>query len=428
MGLQSRKPLSAHKIGFTMAHKIIKELNLSPIAEKLEKIKLLDKKGIASFSGGVPDYDELSTVILTSINIDEIIPETEKIRIVNRAIISAASKGKITEKSILGEINKEENLYLSLIQDDYIIVSSLSIKYSHELSRIFDGGITSTFSNYLPKKFNQSLVNEKLELKEIKSIPRTYTRVRIRTKGRSILEAGERALNFLDFIRGIWNFSVNLKTYSIKTYGNCEPINKIRLGPFHTIHKTTGKLSSDTFWYDKKYLENKNIRIKEKEFVKIKRDEKYIRKQFKKISYNKELENAFIRYANALDETEYEAMFLKLWSLLELLTNTLKRKYDVTICRAVFMYEEIIYHKQILEHLRNYRNQSVHMDIRSDQIEALVFQLKRYVERLFLFHINNAGSFTSFEEAGEFLDLSTDKVVLQKRIKLLNKALHFRNK
>ncbi len=409
-----------------MAKKIIKDLDLIPITEKLDRIKVVDENGGVVFKGDIPDFDELSAVILTSISTDEVIPEIEKTKIVNRAIISSASKGKITEKSLLDEINREENAYLNLPQKDYIIASSLSILYSEALSRITENGITLTFSNFLPRKFNLKPIEEKLKTKEIKSIPVKYTRVRIRTKGRTILEAGERSLNYLDFIRGIWNLSINLGKYSRKTYGKLDPVNNIRLGPFHTIHQVSGSLASDTFWFDTNFIENKHIKTNEKQSTKIKRDEKYIRRQLKKTSYQTELIKAFIRYSNALDETEYESMYLKLWSILELLTNTLKRSYDVTIRRSLFMYKEIIYHKQILEHLRNYRNQAVHKGSSSDQIEILVFQLKRYVERLFLFHINNAGNFNSLEEASEFLDSSTDVTVLRKRIKLLKKALNFR--
>lgn len=411
-----------------MATKINDRFNLNLIAEKLENIKIVNKDGSVGFQGLIPDYEELATVIYTSIKFDSDVPETVRIKIIDRAITSAARKDKITEKSLLKEINIAENNYLQQPLQSYILVTSLSIKFFERLSRIQLDDNIITFSQRLPKHFSQDSLQEKITLGEIENVPLNYSVVKVRVKGRSEVEAAEKAFEAIDFLRGIWNFSLNLKTFSRTSFNTIEPINKIRLGPFHTLHQANGKLASDLIWYDTRYVEEKYLKSLENDWAKIRKEELRIRKGIKKISYSEDLKNALIRYANALDETDFESSYLKLWALLESLTGTNKRSYDETIKRTVFLYKEKAFHSQILEHLRTYRNLSVHSDKTSVHIERLVFQLKRYVEKLLLFHLNNAGKFTSIIEAGSFLDISTNPEELGKKIKWLKDALTFQER
>ncbi len=130
-------------------------------------------------------------------------------------------------------------------------------------------------------------------------------------------------------------------------------------------------------------------------------------------------------YVKALDQRDFNSTFLSLWSLLERLTNTLLDNYKVTVRRAVFLFKDREFHRQILNHLRSYRNRAVHAGEKTDEIEAPVFQLKFYVEQLIFFHIYNTLGFLSMREAAEFLDLPPDASVLKGKIKLFQKAVRF---
>ena len=65
--------------------------------------------------------------------------------------------------------------------------------------------------------------------------------------------------------------------------------------------------------------------------------------------------------------------------------------YENTIRRAVFLYhkDERYYNGQILKHLMHYRNRVVYAGYETDEIELLLYQLKRFVERLFLTTISS---------------------------------------
>jgi hypothetical protein len=140
----------------------------------------------------------------------------------------------------------------------------------------------------------------------------------------------------------------------------------------------------------------------------VREDERDVRASLARSAYRESLEDALRRYTRALDLFQWEVAFLGLWGLLETLTGTKPHdSHDLTMRRASFLYPdpEREVHFQTLTHLRHYRNRSVHGGESSATIEAYLYQLKRYVEQLLLFHLTNSYGFGSVEQAGEFLGL-----------------------
>jgi hypothetical protein len=64
----------------------------------------------------------------------------------------------------------------------------------------------------------------------------------------------------------------------------------------------------------------------------------------------------------------------------------------------------------------------------SGKVEMLLFQLKRHVEYLLLYHVYNVHEFTSIEEAAELFYLPVNTSILRNRIKLMTKAMGFLKK
>jgi hypothetical protein len=237
-------------------------------------------------------------------------------------------------------------------------------------------------------------------------------------------EAVEKMLDAIDLLRGIWNLHIN-DSMVLSFGGRKKPINQITLGALHTLHDKNGEKVDSLFWYepehckDNKKVDFSNNSYKTLEFT------KNVRKALRKNSYGKDVESAIIRYVRALDSQDYNAVFLKLWSILEGLTHTLKDSYDKTIRRAVFPYADREYHRQVLEHLRQYRNRSVHLGSGENDIDVHVYQLKSYVEQLLRFHISNHFKFESMEDAAKLMDLQPDKETLKKQIELFRVGIKF---
>jgi hypothetical protein len=79
-----------------------------------------------------------------------------------------------------------------------------------------------------------------------------YRTVKIRTNGRSIFEATDKALDAINFLRGLWTLFATFGSWKIYFGGvpKRQPIGVIRTGPIHTLHGLNGKPAADTYWYE----------------------------------------------------------------------------------------------------------------------------------------------------------------------------------
>jgi hypothetical protein len=391
-----------------------------PVLKKIESARKVRSDGKVIFEGW--EFREYVTVVHSMLDFPENMPEETSRSAVSKAIFTAGEKGEITTKSLLAEVNKLEHKYQSQPTEKYVLATSISIDSSLKLKRIRVGNTTITFEKQLPAKFRTEIekVAKDVENQLFASAPTDYLYVRIYTSARSIPQAANQALDTLDFVRGIWNWTLNMR-HSIRSTlgGKPKPINEIILGPFHTLHKPDGALIGDMWWWEPSYLGAITpFSFKKEELEKVDESFKYVRKIFKTHNYPQLIQNAFIRYARALDERVWTTAFLKLWSILELLTatNTSRANYDTTKERVAFLYAERDYHMQALQHLREYRNSAVHFDKSNSAMETYLYQLKNYVEYLFRFHLSKKYKLESIQDVAEFLSLPYDDKILKNQI------------
>lgn len=193
------------------------------------------------------------------------------------------------------------------------------------------------------------------------------------------------------------------------------------LGPVKTLHKPNGELASDTaFWYDDDYVEPIRALNIKRDWSRLKSFEKKIRSKLSKHSYKQEVEDSVGRYVRGLDSPDWNSSFIKLWGLLEALTATSpKDSHEVSVKRVLFVQRDRHYQKQVLTHLRNNRNASIHSGQEAEEIETILYQLKNYVEALLRFHIGNIYKFNSIEDSAEFMDLPPEVPDLEKEIETL---------
>lgn len=401
-------------------------IDLDFLTNKLEEIKVVKDNGV-SF-GGFP-FDDIASVIKFEFQSAKI-SEIDENRIVSEAILAVARKERITKKSLSGEVHRKEAEFLAKIPQKYILATTLTCQYFKEIRTVRLANVSLTFNHKLPINFTKHQDNDKLLEFVPELTPKFSTATKISLKARSEYEAIERALEAVDFLRGIWNYILNRQIYKKISFGNRKPINNIRLGPVHTLHHPNGNLASSQFWYEPDYYKDTGRPFKRIDWNWLKKEEKYIREVINLSSYGTDLSKAFVRYTKAMDTNDYDATFLKLWALLEFLTDTDGSNYEKTIQRTVFIfaqkdkYREL--NKQILQHLRLHRNRAIHTSHSPDDIVSYSFQLKRFVEYLLTFHIHHERKFASIEEAGNFLDLSQEVGELQTKINLLNFAVRYR--
>lgn len=397
--------------------------DLNVIAREFEKIKNI-KNGKATFTAF--RFEDFITVLQTSLDFADGIPDVEKRGLVVKSVFECANRGEITRESLLKYINIVEQQFLKISFIDYNILTSISIKYLTKLNNIRINKNNIRFLPNTPSKYDQQKIKNRLNKEGRKIPPYDYTKVIISSRGRSYSEAVNSALDSFEFIRGIWNFLVNRLVSRQIAPGSFNPVNPILLGPIHTLHKKNGQLVSDDYWYEPFFNEKIKIYDLNKQFEYIKSEEAVIRKKIRNLKYGEDIKRAFMRYNNALDYQDPNYTLLNLWSILEFLTSSSRGRYDQTISRTLFRYNDIDLARQVLEHLRDVRNRIVHSNEKDDRARYLVFQLKKFVEDMFLFHIHSKYHFNSLDEAAQLLDLSPDRKILKERIKLFKYARNYR--
>ena len=406
-----------------------KDYNPEKLVKLIDEAAIVAQDGSVSYSGfGIDEYRILLGGML---ELNKHVPDIEKKRIRIKACFNAPD-GKITKDNLLKYINKLESEYLSqpIIEFRLLTGISLSRHINVPLHRINGASISINpkLSKRMMSQRAQSLESAKRSI--IGSYPHSYADVLVTVKARSPHEAAQSALDSLDFLRGMWNFSENRRLITRNSYsGKQKPVNSILLAPIHTLHLQDGSPASESWWYEPNYLEPTALFTRQAEFDEVLKFTQSFRKHLSRSHYQSELIAITLRYARALDTRDLNDAFLKLWGVLETLTGTGlgNTTYKEVVRRAAFIvpHRDYDYSLQVLTYLKDFRNKFVHAGSESDEIESLLFLLKRYVEFLLEFHLGNGFRFKSIIDACEFMDLPSGKKILNQRIKVLNFAKKF---
>jgi hypothetical protein len=353
--------------------------------------------------------------------------------IIYQSVFAVGHLDEMTPDALIAEINRRERDFWRQEERRFVLTTSISVKPPNPLANASVLGHRITFSRHLPKRFAREHAKVRDwgrkdifgEPPNLWSLVKGYSPVRVSVRARSDFEAYEKAMGALDLLRGIWNLRLNKAARS--SSGKRNPVNVLQLGPLHSLHEPDGKLATDRYWYDENYVEPlKSLNLRNKLDV-LYRFEKSVRKYLSKSPYREDLEDAIRRYTRVLDSREWNSAFVQMWSLLEYLTATSEDPNKVTMKRALFLWhkDERESHRQVLKHLMTYRNRAVHAGYTSEAIETHLFQLKRYVERVLLFHIFSAPAFASIGKAAEFMQLPPGLPELRRRRRLIERALRY---
>jgi hypothetical protein len=392
------------------------------VVARLEEITNRSDSGKVSFTGF--EYSELKVLFNTMIEVDEKVPEIAKQGLIRSAIVRAAERGPISPRTLIAEVCKQENKYFKKPFERFRLLTSISFSPFCEVPRfVFEGShiVVNAKSTLIEKKGRDEILKTATRSLGGK-LPNDYVRLSTSVQARSPHEAADLALWRLDFVRGIWNLWNNRGRHFRWSSGERKPVNQIVLGPVHTLHEQNGNLATDSWWYEPQYqgpIARFNSPNNIEHMVKFTEN---FRMHYRKSKYPSDIVEAVVRYVRALDSSDWQDSFLRLWGVLELLTGTQTDNYKVTIRRAAYMFAERDYSFQILSHLRDQRNRIVHAGTAPNDVESLMYQVKRYVEQLIQFHLGNAFRFESIADAAEFMDLPNDTKQIEKKIDKLTFA------
>src|SRR5262249_49148174 len=205
----------------------------------------------------------------------------------------------------------------------------------------------------------------------------------------------------------------------------------VHLGPVHTLHLLDGApATEEMYWYDPQFSQEQKLFKNDSRWVKIEKNRRKAMPRLVTLPYRRDIVSLILRYVEALDQVNPDIGLLEMWSLLERMTDTIGANYDETIKRATWIYvdQERGLVKEMLESLRNYRNQYVHAARGSEDADQTAHLVKSFVDPHLMRLIFNAFKVKSVDEYGEALSLPTDVAVLEQRFRRLGMALRGKRK
>jgi len=181
------------------------------IATNLNRLKITNPDGSVSFRFYDIDiyYDDLLMLIETHHQFPSDIPDVERRRIVTEAIRSTATEAEITGYSLKANLHKSINGFRNKDTSDYVMITCLSMKYPRNLETLNFDQADFVFSPSLPQNFARENLQRFQVIQPLTDLLPGSTMVRVKVSARSHFEAYHKAVDSLDFLRGIWNYRVN---------------------------------------------------------------------------------------------------------------------------------------------------------------------------------------------------------------------------
>ena len=330
----------------------------------------------------------------------------------------------LTPDTFLDAINRTLTEKLAVREDKYVLLTSMSLDLDGmpQTQTILDCNIKLHTCSY-PRRFNSRAALLSEHHVRVADTPPNYTRVTAEVRAKSDSAAFGKAMRAVDVLRALLCLMGNSRMHFSIGSPSPEPINVIRLGSRHTVHTADGASARDGLWYEPGFVPTQLHRFSKPEVVT--KNYRWALRRIGRSRYREALISSLLRFVRALDQSDHNVAFLRLWSALETLTTPGVADYDKLVRRSAFLFKENAYHRQVLEHLREYRNASVHAGEESERARTHCFQLQMYYVNAAWFYIRNALRFSSLESANEFLDMPPDQAELKRRSAMIRRAIRF---
>lgn len=391
---------------------------------RLKKVIVFTDKGKVSPAN--IKFDFYTSILNSMIELKEYIPEQIKNDIIYITVTSLFKNNKLSAESFIKMADDLFVAYLKSEQKSYYLTTSISFDNRLEVRSSTIKTCKIDFLKKLPAKL--SLERKKVLDNQHTMVgckyPYNYLNVRVKTSGRSIYEAAEKALEAINIYRGIWNFNYNRRVNFSITDPN-KPLNRLLLGPIHTLHHIDYNLATEQYWYEPDYSRSYGTIKQSEDFKQFYQFKNKTFGRIRRSGLQKIVENLLIQYTNAFDSKDSDSTFIKLWNVLENLTISKDEKTKNIITRTLFLSKDPDLSKLTLTHLRGHRNTYAHSGSSKQDSTIAVFQLKEFVDGIILFVIENKFNLKTKDDLKNFLDHPRNPPRLQEKIDLAKKAMRY---
>jgi len=406
----------------TMAIKWKEKFEPSHVIDRISSVRTYSEDGKFSYSGFV--VDECMPTLHSMLKFPPAATEIDQETLVWRALNRAGKE--LTPESFLRAANEELKERLRTNEVTHSVLTSISISPNKLLKSInLLGCKIQLLDGDFPRKFRPHRSNLIKEYRaDISETPSSYCKIVATVRAKSPGAAFHKAMRSVDLMRSLMCLMSNPRMQITMGTVSHEAVNVVRLGGHHTVHLADGKSAREGYWYEP-YFKPKSPHKPDKPDI-MSKNIRWATRRINNSSFGKSMVSSLLMFVRGLDLHDHNAAFLKVWGALEMLTTPNQADYDKLIRRSVFLFKEVEYQRQVLEHLRMYRNANVHAGEESENAKIHCYQLQTFYSAIIWFCIRNGSNFNSLEDLGGFLDLPPEPVALDLRLKQIRKAIKFR--
>ncbi|WP_278441055.1 hypothetical protein [Pseudomonas oryzihabitans] len=404
-----------------------KKLNPAFILNRYEKVITVLPDGKISY--GLEKF-ELDTLLFTMIDFGGLYRTHNAQDFMSSALEACAIEKDFSKDFFIKSLNVEVRKHLSVPEIEYVLSSSVSISKSLPIQNIeINGARVVSCGGDFPEEFRtREVFYPHWDFKD-PPFSEDHCAVLVFVRNKHWADAFEQALDALDLVRGIFCLHFNPDSQiSFSGRMGAQAENKLALGGMHCLHNADGSLAVvNNYWFERGYVKTKAFATSDKNMEAAVEKFKYISGCLAKHKDGVLLRQSILRYVRALDNSDKNSTVLQLWTTLENLAGRNDAGADGIVERCSFIMGDREYHRQALEHLRQYRNENMHAGVSLERPDWHCLQLQRYFRYLIYFYLSDMENFPQIDDANRFLDLSDKKEKLLKEIDIRNKALDFLN-
>ena len=309
----------------------------------------------------------------------------------------------------------------------YTLITSIGLHSTCLPRRRSVNGCVLNFSKDVPRKYassRQQLLDKHTIKNRSLSDEKDFTYISVSLEAPNYPTAFMKAMKAVDLVRSILQLQVqkNRDFLAFDKQQEFPSDSVLKLGLTHTLHLPNGKSAWDGMWYEQNQSNHVAIRINNFATVDLRLGKWLSLISDKDIKYRNFLHTCFVSYISALDQSEQEFRFMKLWLTLELITGADDAK--TLIKMASFFYQDRAVEKAILQSLREARNVNVHVGVKPPNVELKNFQMCQYIEYLLRFFLENPFKHETLPELRAFISSTTEVSAIDdqiRRLKLVKK-------
>ena len=370
-------------------------------------------------------FELCASRLLSAVPLSKALSAEERGSLVERALLDTFRAGTATVKALEIQLKKHQSDLQKPSARQYHMLAYVGGKVNPTGARIIfsapTGAATVRFVRTYPSRANTApwLLSGFGPINLAPEVAQAPLWVTVEARTES--QAWENALSAVSALLGCVNYCLNYGRQRIMS-GRPIPRNSVRLMGVQVLYRYDwSRVENSAGFEENPYEETFPVEID----ASIYKLRKPLRRMVKGMSGNvlgPLLFEAMQDYQEGLSHADDSLVHLRLWSLLERLTDTPKGDSTVTIRRGSFLAREMEAKRQRLKHAADTRNAFVHRRERTPFINAISHDLRFRVEAMLRFLFFAQHRFMYLDEFFQLLDSPRTASEIARKVRMLRHA------